>query len=72
MLQYKTIVLCDVHIDDLGIGFVDNIENYVKEYGGGLVTFGGENSYALGGYKDTNLEKVLPVNMDKKGKNEIP
>lgn len=72
MLQYKTIVLCDVHIDDLGIGFVDSIENYVKEYGGGLVTFGGENSYALGGYKDTNLEKVLPVNMYKKGKNEIP
>lgn len=72
MLEYKTIVLCDVHVDDLGIGFVDNIENYVKEYGGGLVTFGGENSYALGGYKDTNLEKVLPLNMDKKGKNEIP
>lgn len=72
MLEYKTIVLCDVHADDLGTGFLDNIENYVKEYGGGLVTFGGENSYALGGYKDTNLEKVLPVNMDKKGKNEIP
>ena len=72
MLEYKTIVLCDVHADDLGTGFLDNIENYVREYGGGLVTFGGENSYALGGYKDTNLEKVLPVNMDKKGKNEIP
>lgn len=72
MLEYKTIVLCDVHADDLGTGFLDNIENYVKEYGGGLVTFGGENSYALGGYKDTNLEKILPVNMDKKGKNEIP
>ncbi|MBE6071209.1 MAG: VWA domain-containing protein [Clostridium butyricum] len=72
MLEYKTIVLCDVHIDDLSSGFVDNIETYVKDYGGGLVTFGGENSYALGGYKDTNLEKVLPVNMDKKGKNEIP
>lgn len=72
MLEYKTIVLCDVHIDDLSSGFVDNIETYVKDYGGGLVTFGGENSYALGGYKDTNLEKALPINMDKKGKNEIP
>ena len=36
---------------------MDNIEAYVKDYGGGLITFGGEDSYALGGYKDTSLEK---------------
>lgn len=72
MLEYKTIVLADVHADDLNKGFMENVEAYVKDYGGGIVTFGGENSYALGGYKDTALEKVLPVNMDKKGKNEVP
>ncbi|MDY4079962.1 MAG: VWA domain-containing protein [Clostridium sp.] len=72
MLEYKTIVLCDVHKDDLNSGFMDNIESYVKDYGGGVVTFGGENSYALGGYRNTSLEKILPVNMDKKGKNEVP
>lgn len=72
MLEYKTIVLCDVHKDDLNSGFIDNIESYVKDYGGGVVTFGGENSYALGGYRNTPLEKILPVNMDKKGKNEVP
>ena len=72
MLEYKTIVLADVHADDLNKGFMDNIESYVKDYGGGVVTFGGENSYALGEYKDTALEKILPVNMDKKGKNEVP
>ena len=72
LLEYKTIVLADVHADDLNKGFMDNIEAYVKDYGGGVVTFGGENSYALGGYKDTALEKILPVNMDKKGKNEVP
>lgn len=72
LLEYKTIVLSDVHADDLNKGFMDNIEAYVKDYGGGVVTFGGKNSYALGGYKDTSLEKILPVNMDKKGKNEVP
>lgn len=72
MIEYKSIVLCDVHADDLSRGFMDNIEAYVKDYGNGLVTFGGEDSYALGNYKDTALEKVLPVNMDKKGKNQIP
>ncbi|EKQ51406.1 MULTISPECIES: VWA domain-containing protein [unclassified Clostridium] len=72
LLAYKTIVLANVHADDLNKGFMDNIESYVKDYGGGVVTFGGDNSYALGGYKDTALEKILPVNMDKKGKNEVP
>lgn len=72
LLEYKTIVLANVHAGDLNKGFMDNIEAYVKDYGGGIVTFGGDSSYALGGYKDTPLEKILPVNMDKKGKNEVP
>ncbi|MBU3106415.1 VWA domain-containing protein [Clostridium gasigenes] len=71
-LEYKTIILNNVHKDDLNNGFMDNVETYVKDYGGGLVSFGGEEAYALGGYKDTTLEKVLPVNMDKTGKNEVP
>lgn len=72
LLEYKTIVLNNVHRDDLTNGFMNNIESYVKDYGGGFITFGGEDSYALGGYKDTSLEKILPVDMDKKGKNEVP
>lgn len=71
-LEYKTIILNNVHRDDLNNGFMDNVETYVKEYGGGLVSFGGEDAYALGGYKDTSLETVLPINMDKTGKNEVP
>ena len=72
MLEYKSVVLNNVYKDDLTNGFMENIESYVKDYGGGVVTFGGEDSYALGGYKDTALETILPVNMDKKGKNEVP
>ena len=71
-LEYKTIILNNVHKDDLNNGFMDNVETYVKDYGGGLISFGGEDAYALGGYKDTSLETVLPVNMDKTGKNEVP
>lgn len=71
-LEYKTIILNNVYKDDLNNGFMDNVETYVKDYGGGLITFGGEDAYALGGYKDTGLEKVLPVDMEKSGKNEVP
>jgi uncharacterized membrane protein len=71
-LEFKTVVLNNVHRDDLDKGFVNNIEAYVKDYGGGVVTFGGEDAYALGGYKDTPIETVLPIYMDKRGKNEVP
>ncbi len=72
LLEYKSIILSNVHADDLPKEFLNNIESYVKDYSGSLITTGGENSYALGGYKDSIFEKILPVNSDKQGKNEIP
>ncbi len=72
MLNYKSIVLVDTYIDDLPIGFLENLETYVKDYGCGFVCAGGEDSFALGGYRDTVLETVLPVDMELRNVNEMP
>ena len=72
MIEYKTIILDDCHISDLPKGFDDNLQSYVKDYGGGLITTGGKESYAMGGYKDTTLEKIIPVDCIPKGYNEAP
>ena len=72
MLQYKVIFLVDTYIDDLPYGFLQNLESYVKDYGCGFVCCGGEDSFALGGYRDTVIETVLPVNMELRGMNEAP
>lgn len=72
MLDYKTIILADTYIDDLPLGFLNNLETYVKDYGCGFICCGGEDSFALGGYRDTVLEMVLPVDMQLKGVNEMP
>lgn len=72
MNQYSGIIFVNVYADDLRKGFMENIETYVRDYGGGFITTGGNNSYALGNYKDTALENVLPVDMDLQGENEIP
>lgn len=72
MNQYSGIIFVNVYADDLRTGFMENIEAYVKDYGGGFITTGGNNSYALGNYKDTALENVLPVDMELQGENEIP
>ncbi len=72
MLEYKSIILVDTYIDELPQGFLDNLEPYVKDYGCGFVCCGGEDSYALGGYRDTVLETVLPVDMQMRNANEMP
>lgn len=71
-MAYKSIILLDVYGDDLPNGFMDNLEAYVKDYAGGVVAIGGENSFALGNWRDTPIEKVLPVYMDLQGEKEIP
>lgn len=72
MLEYKTIVLENVYRTDLPEEFLANIDTYVKDYGCGLICCGGEESFALGGYRDTELEQVLPVDMELRGVNELP
>lgn len=70
--EYSAIIFVDVFADDLREGFMENLENYVKNYGGGFIATGGTNSFALGNYRDTPIETVLPVEMDLHGQNEIP
>lgn len=72
LLEYKSILLENVYLSDLPEGFLENIETYVKDYGCGLVCMGGGDSYALGGYRESVLETVLPVDMELRGVNEIP
>lgn len=70
--RYVSVLLDNVFVEDLTPGFLDSVESYVKDYGGGLVAIGGDQSFALGGYRDTVLEKILPVNMDHKDQEELP
>ena len=72
MLQYGTIILDNVYLTDLPDGFLENIETFVKDYGGGLVACGGDESFGPGGYRKTVLEDILPVDMLPKGTDELP
>lgn len=72
LLEFKSVILENVYLWDLPDGFLANIETYIKDYGCGLVCCGGEDSYALGGYRESILETVLPVDMELRGVNEVP
>ncbi len=70
--QYKAVVTLNVYYDDLRAEFTRILPAYIKDYAGGYICIGGNSSYALGNYKGTELEEVLPVNMELQGEKEIP
>ncbi|MBQ3514899.1 MAG: VWA domain-containing protein [Lachnospiraceae bacterium] len=70
--KYKEVIFLDVYADDLREGFMDILEPYVKDYAGGFICIGGSNSYVLGNYRDTAIERVLPVDMDLTNEREVP
>lgn len=72
LVQYKAVVMVNVNSYDLRQGFLDNLESYVRDYAGGLICTGGDNSFAMGAYQDTSLEAVLPVDMFLEGEREVP
>lgn len=70
--KYDAFILSNVSAEKLDDKFLSSLETCIKYQGKGLLVTGGENSYAPGGYYKTVLEKVLPVNMDIKPKEELP
>ena len=57
------LILSNVSAETLSTEQLRSIENYVGDLGHGLVVIGGERAYGPGGYTDTVLERVLPVEM---------
>ncbi len=72
LLEYKSVITLDVYYDDMKAGFPKALKSYVNDYAGGYICIGGENSYAIGNYRDTPIEEILPVYMDLQGEKEIP
>lgn len=48
------------------------LASYVHDLGGGLVVIGGPDALGAGGWQGTELEKVLPLDMDVPAQRQIP
>ncbi len=66
LATYSATVLVDVDARSLAAGQVQALGAATRDLGRGLVTVGGDRSYALGGYLGSELEKLLPVTSDVK------
>ena len=61
LTRYSSIVLVDVDRRDLSDGQVEALTGAVRDLGRGLLVVGGTHSYALGGYRESDLEQIMPV-----------
>jgi Ca-activated chloride channel homolog len=71
-LQYQSILFDNVAATSIPEEKMLLMEKSVKEFGRGFIMFGGSDSFALGGYFKTPIERLLPIDMDVKGKKELP
>ena len=69
---YHAIALVNVDADSLSEGQTAALDQAVREMGCGLAVFGGNSAYALGGYRGSELEKMLPVTIDVRNKADLP
>ena len=65
---YYAIIANDIPAVNLD-GYSKELNDYVSD-GNGLVVFGGKRSYEKGGYKDSVIERTLPVVVASAGKQE--
>ncbi|MFC7687521.1 VWA domain-containing protein [Ureibacillus sp. GCM10028918] len=71
-LHYNAIIFDNIPGHLVGEGKMSIIEQAVKNFGVGFMMVGGENSFGLGGYFKTPIEALLPVEMEVKGKQQLP
>jgi uncharacterized membrane protein len=58
---YDVLILSNVPAAALNDGRMELLAPYVRDFGGGLVLIGGDQSFTPGGYRGTPLEEVLPL-----------
>ena len=61
---YETLIISDVEKRALTENQMKAITIYVRDYGGGFILTGGENTYGKEGYTGSTIEEVLPVTFD--------
>lgn len=70
--RFDLFVLSDVPALSIGRERMEVYQRWVRELGGGFLMLGGENSYGVGGYFKTPIERMLPVRMEHDDRQETP
>ncbi len=64
LTDYNEVIMMNVDVAKFRSGFDKELNKYVYEYGGGLLTTGGDKTYFYGNMQGTLFESMLPVNVE--------
>lgn len=62
----KSVIFNNVPAHEIPNNFLNSLDFYVKEQGGGFLMIGGKHSFAAGGYYNSAVDDLLPVSMELK------
>ncbi|MCX5659310.1 MAG: VWA domain-containing protein [Planctomycetota bacterium] len=60
-LRYDAVVFQDVPAESINASQQEMLAKYVTEMGGGLLVVGGPNSFGAGGWTNTPIDRIMPV-----------
>ena len=72
LLTYHAVALLNVDASRISDAQTAALDSAAKELGVGVAVFGGDSSYALGGYRGSLLENMLPVTIDVRNRMDLP
>ena len=72
LIQYDAIIFDNIPAYALSMARMDLITDYVETTGGGFIMIGGDRSFGVGGYYETPIEQLLPLDMDVTSSLQIP
>lgn len=72
LLTYHAVALVNVDASQISDAQTAALDSAAKELGVGVAVFGGDSSYALGGYRGSALENMLPVTIDVRNRMDLP
>lgn len=71
-LSVHAVALVNVDAAQLSDEQTSALSSAVRDMGVGLAVFGGDSSFALGGYRGSALEDILPVTVDVRNRLDLP
>ncbi|MBL9147370.1 MAG: VWA domain-containing protein [Phycisphaerae bacterium] len=72
LASFDAIVLCDFGAFDTTRQGEAALMQYVRDFGGGLVTVGGHNAYGAGGWIGSRFAEILPLELDPPPERHVP
>ncbi len=69
---FDFLIVSDTPADAISPSQQELIERYVRDQGGGFLMAGGDQSFGLGGWEGSRVERLLPVHMDPERRRDQP